>query len=227
MFFVALLQIGCGNRKIIETYDNGAVHFEYYQNANGEKEGHYISYYENGNKRSEGEYEHALQSREWKNWGEEGALLSLGGYDSEGKQTGEWLFYYPSGIVQQRNYFVNGLANGRFVDYFESGKIKRAGSNRDELMNGWDTTFFENGQIESIGMWENGYLHGPSTFFAMNGGLNLTEIRDDGGPIGYIFVHDSITGDTLFKHWIRWGVLSDSSIEYKNNKPFDTIVDSE
>lgn len=223
---IVLLQFSCGNPLIVEKYANGNPQFEYYQNEKGEKHGHYISYFENGNKRSEGEYNNGIQINKWTYWHESGNLLSEGVLDINGKEEGEWYFYFPNGILQQQEFWKGGVKEGRFVEYYEQGSVKRTGNVRNGFLDGRDSNYFESGILESSRNWENGKVHGFSNEYLASGKLVLSEMRDDDGPFGFICIHDTITGDTLYKHFVIFGRLSDTAKVYKNNQPFkDTIID--
>lgn len=188
------------------------------------KNGLYSSYYKNGLKRSEGEYVNGKQVGFWNCWYENGSPLNEGNYGDDGLEIGEWKFYYPSGKLQQIDHFKLGRHNGEFIDYHENGNIKRKGNNLKDTLNGRDQAFWANGFLSADRTYKNGSICGQFKEFTSKGKMILSGNRDDAGPIGYIFLHDTITGDTLEKSIIRWGILSDTSIIYENNRPSKTTI---
>lgn len=220
-----LLILGCGNPLIVETYENGNVQFEYYKNEKGEKDGHYISYYENGKKRSEGEYRDSIQVNNWKYWFENGNPLSEGRLNDSGFEEGEWIFYFEAGGIQQREYWKAGMKDGNFTEFYQNGSVRRKGLMSMGQMSGVDSNFFESGILESVSTWRNGKVFGTQKEYTSGGKLLLSEYRDEESPLGMICIHDTATGDTLYKHYVIFGRLSDTAVVYKNNHPFkDTII---
>lgn len=82
--------------------------------------GDYRSYYPNDNLKTFGKFSNGLKSGVWRNWDENGALLSVYTWKS-GKRDGSFKIYngVSHQVLKEGNY-RNGLLNGRVVEYFSN-----------------------------------------------------------------------------------------------------------
>jgi antitoxin component YwqK of YwqJK toxin-antitoxin module len=49
-----------------------------------------------------------------------------------GIREGNWLFYYDSGKLLLRGYYINGKKNGEEITYYENGAILSKGEYKDD-----------------------------------------------------------------------------------------------
>lgn len=111
-----------------------------YEQIKSEKEGKAIIYDSLGNKFGEGNYKN-------------------------GKQDGEWVYYYPNGKIKGKGTFLNGNEN----------EIGSSGVPRNGRKGIW-MFYFENGNKESEGNFENGKRDGKYISYFTTGKINSEEL---------------------------------------------------
>jgi antitoxin component YwqK of YwqJK toxin-antitoxin module len=65
-----------------------------------------------------------------------------GGYDKEGKKTGLWTSWYPSGKVSKEENYLADKKNGRQRDFYESGKPNFESNYKNNIPDG-DWIFYD------------------------------------------------------------------------------------
>ena len=118
---------------------------------------------------------------------------------------GEFINYYPSGQLKNKQKYVNGQQIGESINYFENGQIE-------------SKSFFVKGKYhgESVGYHENGTLRYRMNY--VNGKLNGEYIvYYDNGQIEYkqIFVNDLRNGERT--SYYKDGQVNENGF-YKNGK---------
>ncbi|HEY5792393.1 MAG TPA: toxin-antitoxin system YwqK family antitoxin [Chthoniobacterales bacterium] len=97
--------------RVISTYDNGKQELVGALKA-GKREGRWLEYAEEeGTLTSAGDYLDGKETGEWKYWFENGQLLSVGSY-TDGKPTGRWKTYYENGKPESEGVYVDGEMDG-------------------------------------------------------------------------------------------------------------------
>ncbi len=149
--------------------------------ANGLKQGYWITYYPNSKiKQEEGKY-------------------------INNKKEGVWKFYYPSGKIKQEVTYKNNRPDGYVKIYYENGNLSEEGIwkgnkwvgkykfyhkngkvaydwnyNERGKREGLQKYFYENGNIMIEGNWKNGKENGVIKEYDENGNLKVEKVFHDG-----------------------------------------------
>lgn len=97
-----------------------------------------------------------------------GDTLAIGEYYCEQK-TGKWTFFYPSGKLQEINYYENGLLEGEYKVWNENGGVIETGSFTKGQRNGELSFFYEDGTLKKREHYSEGKLHGLTEKWYPNG----------------------------------------------------------
>tara|TARA_B110000003_G_C16571540_1_gene504482 strand:+ start:626 stop:1240 length:615 start_codon:yes stop_codon:yes gene_type:complete len=92
-----------------------------------------------------------------------------GNLDSEGKQDGEWKFYYENGKVSDINIFKNGVANGLTVNYYKNGTIHLKGNLKNGKEDGEWKFYYASGVLEKKFNYTNGIRTGEQRSYFESG----------------------------------------------------------
>lgn len=93
----------------------------------------------------------------------------------------EYKMYYPDGkAIYKKGFFINGKEEGEWNFYYKSGKPRSTGSFKEGKVNGSFAAYYESGEVEQKGEYENGKLS-KIEFYTKNGSLkpereDLTEL---------------------------------------------------
>ena len=113
--------------------------------------------YKDGYLIGEGIYDEANKEQgPWKEYYQNGQMKAKGTY-KDGKRIGEWVFYHPTGKVEQKGVYDNkGRAQGVWKWYYEDGKLLREENYLNNLLDGETTEFDEDGKIITKGYYVEG-----------------------------------------------------------------------
>ena len=103
------------------------------------------------------------------NFYDNGQLYRLGYLSKDGSKHGEWIFYYPNGILYKVNNYLNGKLHGLNTMYYESGQIEIKENFLNGKLQGLTTMYYESGQIYKKGNILNGYYDGLWNVYYENG----------------------------------------------------------
>lgn len=97
----------------------------------------------------------------WKDYYHDGSLKAEGNY-TQGKKTGDWVFYYPGGKLEQKGrYNKDGKPHGMWRWYYENGQLWREESYRSGSKDGLSVTYDETGRVIESGDFLDGEEDGP------------------------------------------------------------------
>ena len=116
-----------------------------------------------------------------------GKTFSVGKYKN-GKEEGNWKYYYPNGKLHQKGKFINGAGSGIWHYYYSDGNFMGEGEQRSDKQTGLWKWFHKNGQPYTVRLYENGKVLEIKSCFD-NDGKNLDCGKLDNGN-GYIIMHD-------------------------------------
>lgn len=87
----------------------------------------------------------------WTEYHNTGEFRGKGMY-ADDKRTGDWIFYYPNGQIEQRGkYDKKGRAQGEWKWFYENGSLMREESYLDNLRDGLMTEYTEDGKVITKG----------------------------------------------------------------------------
>jgi len=73
--------------------------------------------------------------------------VKMEGNSKDGRRTGEWKSYFPSGQLQSDAFFTNGRPDGKVTVYYSNGKKMYEGENQDGNLNGIWTYWDDKGNV--------------------------------------------------------------------------------
>ena len=85
--------------------------------------------------------------------------------------TGELLFYYETGEIQQLQTFKDGILNGPRKGWHINGQLRQEGTFEDGKIIGFRRVWYDNGQLRDEGNYKNGKLDGIRKGWWDNGQL--------------------------------------------------------
>ena len=85
--------------------------------------------------------------------------------------TGELLFYYETGEIQQLQTFKDGILNGPRKGWHINGQLRQEGTFEDGKIIGFRRVWYDNGQLRDEGSYKNGKLDGIRKGWWDNGQL--------------------------------------------------------
>jgi antitoxin component YwqK of YwqJK toxin-antitoxin module len=163
--------------------------------------GRYTEYYHSGNVYSVGPRSGSRNVGLWKYYAEDGSTLMSEGEFTNGKRSGEWKTYYPSGKVASSGYYENDVPVGRWNYYFESGTISSSGEYRDGFKQGYWNSFAPDGYTLSETDFNKG--SGEYREYYKSGKLKVTGRLADGrreGKWQYFFEDGRTEGECEFSN---------------------------
>jgi len=118
-------------------------------------------------------------------YGPDGAKRSRLSYDEKGNQTGQAIYYYPSGKLRETDEYKNGKLNGLTVVYYRNGKKKSETPEEDGKENGYYRSYYPNGQLSVAGWLENDLAQGEWLYYDELGKLTSKDHYLNGERSGY------------------------------------------
>lgn len=75
-----------------------------------------------------------------------------------GKNHGQWIWYFPNGKMKMEGLFNLGSREGSWRTYYQNGNIKTESFYVDDKLNGFSNTFNEKNQLISSSYFKNDSL---------------------------------------------------------------------
>lgn len=131
------------------------------------------------------------------------------------KQNGEWLAYYPSGVLQGRAILKDKLLEGPLYRYTQDGKLEFYANYHLGKLNGEFKKYDREGHIEEMYAYVNDSLEGDAYRFFPDSSINIkshfTNNKRSGEWINY-FRNHNIDNRSFYKDGLPDGVHSDYDI---------------
>ena len=86
-----------------------------------------------------------------------------------GKQEGEWFFYYNNGQLDAKGNFKNGKLEGEWVEFYVDGQLKFKGNYKNSKREGAWISYHKNGQLKFKGNFKNFKREGEWVGYNLNG----------------------------------------------------------
>ena len=112
---------------------------------------------------------------------ENGNLREIGQLDKNGKQIGEWKYYYESGKIERIEKFENNKMYTK--SFWKNGQLSEINSSENGFFFGTTTMFFENGMVWSIKKFKKGQQIGKWKSYHPNGKVYSIENYRNGERI--------------------------------------------
>lgn len=103
---------------------------------------------------------------------------------------GEHEFYYPSGQLQSRGFYKNGLADGIIEHFYESGQLQSRANWSNGKEHGEGKIYFDNGKLNFSATYENGNLVGTSIVYFETGVVKERKLYDRLGNLIHVITYN-------------------------------------
>lgn len=148
---------------------------------NNEEEytGSVFDLFENGQKKFSGEFEDGLKNSEWKEFSENGQILTLTNF-KKGKLDGLSITYFENGKIKSEIEYSNDIKDGSAKGYFLSGQIQEESNYKLGKLDGVNKKWHENGTLFREGEYKNGLENGLFKNYYFNGNIETERHYADG-----------------------------------------------
>ena len=119
--------------------------------------------------------------------------------------TGELLFYYETGEIQQLQTFKDGILNGPRKGWHINGQLRQEGTFEDGKIIGTRRVWYDNGQLRDEGNYKNGKLDG------------IRKGWWDNGQLKHEYTYNQNTFDGPIRKYTKDGKLEEEKI-YKDGR---------
>jgi uncharacterized protein len=171
-----------GSLKVAYVMDMGRLLGFGILDAQGRKQGYWKEFYVEGPLKSEGNYKDAIKTGDWIMYFPNGIVEQKGNYNQNGREHGQWIWYYMDGTLRKEESFTNGLRNGEMVEYGDDGEIIAKGSFADDEEEGeW---FYQENGYRQQGSFAIGERDGEWIHFFPDGVISFKGKFIDGYPDG-------------------------------------------
>jgi len=119
--------------------------------------------------------------------------------------TGELLFYYETGEIQQLQTFKDGIFNGPRKGWHINGQLRQEGTFEDGKIIGFRRVWYDNGQLRDEGNYKNGKLDG------------IRKGWWDNGQLKHEYTYNQNTFDGPIRKYTKDGKLEEEKI-YKDGR---------
>jgi len=189
----------------------------------GSKDGHWKEFYEEGTLLSEGNYKEGKPVGEWKYFYPDGKLEETGKYTNTGKLQGTWKWFNQTGKLMQESEFDKGVHEGMFTEYNEEGNIVQEGDYINGLEDGpW---LMISGDYKERGTFHDGLKTGTWHGYYLYKKDSLSSVMDSLPSYVGNFVDDNPDG----KHTYFWntGKLKEEGTFIMGKKEGDWLICNE
>jgi antitoxin component YwqK of YwqJK toxin-antitoxin module/CHAT domain-containing protein len=232
---------GKGNDRFTEFHQSNSKIKRTGLNVNDIAQGQWITYYENGNLLTKCDYKNGLKDGKWEWYNSQGvleesgfykndkkigdwmvlydgakSLMEKGSYDSSGKKTGYWEFYYENGNKKSEGEFKNGSNHGNWKFYHDNGVVKTEGPCLAGMYEGEIKKYYPSGKAESVAMYVQDSIHGSFVAYYENGNVQTKgeKVHDKKDKLwSYYFEDGSLDGTEE----LIVGVLNGKTVNYYPN----------
>lgn len=149
----------------------------------------------------------------------EGQLFFEGNY-VDGKEQGDWTYYFREGMQKSEYHFENGKLQGPHKEYYKNGQVKFEQAYEDGEVHGYSKEYYIHGGIKQEGWYQhgfaeqtwisyyadgtietenyfiNGYLYGATNDYNVDGKIFSTHFYEDSDLKGLEF-YDQTGSKTL------------------------------
>ncbi|MFA4851990.1 MAG: hypothetical protein WC868_09575 [Bacteroidales bacterium] len=204
-------------------------------NTDSLKQGKWVSFYPNGKLQSEAYYMAGIKSGYFKEYSQDGNLLSIAKYINgelqkdapEVAKLDIKIIYYPNGAFKRVGSYKNNIPEGITREYSLDGKIDSAKVYKSGMIVGkgivdeqglkqgaW-TEYYDTGELKEQGKYVNGLKTGDWKFYYRNGkieqtGTYLKNEKPDGKWKWY-YENTNLLRDEIYSEGVENGLLTEYS----------------
>ncbi|MGP0628585.1 toxin-antitoxin system YwqK family antitoxin [Nitrospina sp. 32_T5] len=139
---------------VVQSYPNGAVHFEIQIDENRFRQGWTREFRRDGSLMSEYMYEHGVKQGLARFYYDSGELMTVWVYEN-GQRHGQSIGYFKNGAVKDRGFYQNDLLHGPVTLYHPDGTVKAQLEFKEGRRHGESKTYYEDGQVQFVYRHDN------------------------------------------------------------------------
>lgn len=109
-----------------------------------------------------------------------GKISTKGYRDQNGYRQGEWIWYHPNGIIEQKGNFINDKWNGPSIAYHENGNLRFEANYKNDSLDGDYLFYSKTGQLTNKVKYKNGKIVGKETYYHENGNISSEYYYNNG-----------------------------------------------
>ena len=129
--------------------------------------------------------------------------------DSQGRRIGKWQKKYKNGQIKYKGQFELGYETGQFIYYYPSGKIQSKINFTEKASLAAIKTYYENGVLKATGFYRNKKKHGTWKYYSPEkGNLVSEENYSNGiknGPWKMYYPNGQIASEVIWDNGLRNG----------------------
>lgn len=171
-----------GTLRVVYIIDMGRLTGEGMLDELGKKQGFWKEYFKEGGLKSEGNYKDGIRTGAWIFYFPSGSVEQKGFFNEKGKEDGKWVWYYADGTLRREEDYARGLRNGAMVEYDEQGKVIAEG-NFEEGEEEGEWKYQEEGYRQE-GTYAMGERDGDWKHYYPEGNISFSGNYIDGYPDG-------------------------------------------
>tara|TARA_B110000003_G_scaffold159109_1_gene159314 strand:+ start:4775 stop:5512 length:738 start_codon:yes stop_codon:yes gene_type:complete len=99
-------------------------------------------------------------------------------------RVGMWIYYFPSGELFSKEFYIDGNLEGELINYYENGKSLEITQYSNGFKNGSSKHFSDKGVLIEEVHYKDDLLNGKGMYFDLNGDLKEEGIYKDGKRFG-------------------------------------------
>lgn len=141
------------------------------------------------------------------------------GFFSDGKKSGEFVFYYKNGTIKQTIIYKDNKRHGTYKCYYENQRLALSGEYHHDERHGYWNWYYKNNKLKCRGKYFNGFKQGKWQFYyfmeemeSEGSFIALSENKDTEKksivakyPIyDFIEAHESCYEEVPFGNWVYY-----------------------
>ncbi len=144
--------------------------------------GKYLSYHDNGKLQVQGAYQDGKQIGQWKWFYDNGNLQYIENF-IDGKRSGEYISYFVNGQIRTKGLYLNDKQVDKWEDWYNNGLKRQTEFRVEGKMDGEANYWHKNGQLSASGIYKLGKKEGNWKYWDDEGNLETEEIFINGDLI--------------------------------------------
>ena len=136
-----------------------------------------------------------------------GNIKLIAPLNSKGFNEGESIFYYESGIIKSKTFYMNDTINSYSHQFYPNGKIQYIANFKKGKQEGVFFEFYADGHLKQKNNYKQGYENGLFLFYYNNGKLSMSGLTKK-DTTQYYTSYDSLGKIIDKKHYMALQILS-------------------
>jgi antitoxin component YwqK of YwqJK toxin-antitoxin module len=182
IFLLTFFISACNNLTIVEQKDEAGRVIERYaiDKKTQLKDGLHETFYPTGSKSEASHYKAGVLTGEQIFYYQNGQIQEMRQFDANGSFSGPYKSYHESGQLKSEGQYVNGAMEGKWKFFYRTGNIKEIVHFRNNVENGPFIEYYENGKISAEGTYQNELEQGLLKIYNEKGELTVQKQCENG-----------------------------------------------